>query len=122
MPFLEIPAQIQIPTCDNCGAEWLDDATARTVDSALEEIYRSELTRIAQEAIERIAEIVPQRRVEELLGLSQGYLSKLRSGDRSPSPELVSHLALIARDPVARLQEIETLWKTHRHVGTRVEA
>jgi transcriptional regulator with XRE-family HTH domain len=53
---------------------------------------------------------IPQRRLEELLGLSRGYISKLRAGDRNPSPELVSDLALIARDPEGRLQELESLW------------
>ena len=49
-------------------------------------------------------------RLESLLGLSKGYLSKLRAGDRDPSPELVSDLALIAHDPDGRIQELERFW------------
>ena len=45
-----------------------------------------------------------------LLGLSQGYLSRLRSGGGNPSPELVSNLALLAQDPKTRLSELERYW------------
>jgi transcriptional regulator with XRE-family HTH domain len=53
-----------------------------------------------------------QRKLELLLGLSQGYLSRLRAGKGAPSPELVSHLALIAHDPKVRLLELERYWAT----------
>jgi len=32
---LEIPANLPIPTCDRCGAEWMDPDTARRIDEAL---------------------------------------------------------------------------------------
>ena len=110
LPRLEIPEGIVIPTCDNCGAEWVDDATARVINEALDASYRQELRRRVRVAIDVIGEHIPQRRLEELLGLSQGYLSKLKAGDRDPSPELVSDLALIARDPKSRVGELEDYW------------
>ena len=110
MQQIEIPEIFEIPTCDACGAEWLDQKTANALDDVLAAIYRKELSHRAQEAIEKIARRRPQRRIEELLGLSQGYLSKLKSGDRDPSAELVSQLALIAREPEKRLKELEEYW------------
>jgi NMD protein affecting ribosome stability and mRNA decay len=112
MPDLEIPAQVKIPTCNRCGAEWLDQATARAIDRALEHVYRDELRQRFRRSIDAIVKHVSQRKLETLLGLSQGYLSKLRAGDRDPSPELVSDLALIARDPANRVQELEQFWST----------
>ena len=53
---------------------------------------------------------ISQRQLERLLGLSQGYLSRLRSGAGNPSPELVSHLALLAKDPSTRLSELQRYW------------
>lgn len=45
--------------------------------------------------------------------IASSYLSKLRMGDRDPSPELVSDLAMIALDPEARLRELERYWGTY---------
>jgi len=53
------------------------------------------------------AQRVTQRRIERLLGLSQGYLSKIRSGVSNPSPMLVGLLHLLASDPERRLREVE---------------
>jgi hypothetical protein len=105
-----IPRDLPIPTCSNCGAEWLDEETTKALDEALEVAYRAELRARAVQSIERINQHAAQRRVELLLGLSQGYLSKVRSGARAPSPELVSQLALLAGDPAARLRELEDYW------------
>jgi hypothetical protein len=96
---LEIPTRIQIPTCANCGARWFDEATAASLDDALEPIYR----RILQQRLERDlgtlrARGVNEARVEEALGVSRGYLSRLRSGSRTPSRELVVAVAYVARD------------------------
>ena len=53
---------------------------------------------------------ISQRRLELLIGLSQGYLSRLRIGAGNPSAELVSHLAMLAHDPKTRLAELERYW------------
>ena len=54
---------------------------------------------------------ISQRRLEKLLGLSQGYLSRLRRSDRAmPSRLLVSALAQLAVDPVRRIQELIEFW------------
>ena len=109
---LEVPADLEIPTCDRCGAEWYDDTTARMVDEALEGIYRRELRTRVRTAIDALAEHVSQREMERMLGLSHGYLSKLRNGACDPSPELVGNLALLAHDPKKRLRELEEFWGT----------
>jgi len=33
---LPIPASVEIPTCGNCGAEWIDAKTAVVLDEVLE--------------------------------------------------------------------------------------
>lgn len=37
---LAVPATLEIPTCDHCGAEWFDAATAKRVDAVMEPLYR----------------------------------------------------------------------------------
>lgn len=45
---LEIPKTIEIPTCEKCGAEWIDAPTAAVLDSALEEIYQERMRSAAR--------------------------------------------------------------------------
>jgi hypothetical protein len=49
-------------------------------------------------------------RIEDVLGLSKGYLSKLKQGRAEASPTLVSSLALVATSPKA-LETLEAMWK-----------
>jgi NMD protein affecting ribosome stability and mRNA decay len=107
---LAVPADVETPTCDHCGAEWHTEETAARLDAALEAVYRGELGRRAKEALVALTEVATQGRLEQLLGLSQGYVSKLLSEERVPSAELVAHLALLAADPKTRLKELEDFW------------
>ena len=80
---LEIPAHIEIPTCDNCGAEWMDPATARAIDESLKRVYHDALRNRMLEALKRIRVHASMRKVEYLLGLSEGYLSKVSKERKS---------------------------------------
>jgi hypothetical protein len=37
---IEIPEGTPIPTCDNCGEEWIDDKTARALDDIVARMTR----------------------------------------------------------------------------------
>ena len=105
---LPVPDDFEIPTCDQCGSEWIDAATAKAMDVVLEKRYREQLHKMALEALDVLSAHTSQRRLEQLLGLSHGYLSKIRSGSSTPGVTLVSCLRLLAVDPASRLQEMET--------------
>lgn len=115
MAALPVPDDFPIPTCTVCGSEWMDAALAQSLDDALDRVYQKELSVRAKEAIETIAAHKTQRALEQLMGLSHGYLSKIRSGAKTPSAELVSHLALIAEDPIHRLADLDRFWASDRH-------
>ena len=68
------------------------------------------LRRRIHNAIVALTPFVSQRRMEDLLGLSAGYLSRLKGGAGTPSPALVLLLQQIALDPIARLREMERIW------------
>jgi len=109
---LDVPADFSIPTCDNCGEEWLSVRRSRTLDRALEKAYVAELVKLVSQQLAKLAEAsVEQRRVEQLLGLSQGYLSHVKVGRHAPSPMLLAELVLLAKDPARRLKELEIFWK-----------
>jgi transcriptional regulator with XRE-family HTH domain len=108
---LEVPADLEIPTCTHCGAEWIDRKTAERIDAALEEEAAATLGRMAREAIEILGLTMNQRELEVQLGLSHGYLSKVKHGKEAPSSQLVAVLALLAVSP-RRLDEVERMWTT----------
>ena len=110
MVELVLPAHVKVPTCDHCGAEYLSGASAADEDAALEPLYRAELRRRASQAIEQLRAHVGEADLERLLGLSRGYLSRLRAGKRDPSADLVALLALLARSPRVRLGELRRNW------------
>ncbi len=119
MPFrnmaaLPVPSTLAIPTCDHCGNEWIDRKTAEALDGALQSAYADELHKRLDAALERILTIseIPQRRLEQLLGLSVGYLSRLRGRRGDASAQVVSVLALLAQDPKRRLKELDELWES----------
>jgi len=106
-------AEIDETTCTRCGAEWFDRKTSERLDAALGEAAAALQARLVCEAIEHLTETMSQRDLEHLLGLSAGYLSKIRHGKERPSAQLVSLLALLATRP-RRLGELERLWETGR--------
>lgn len=108
---LVVPADVKIPTCNNCGSEWMDLATAKAIDGALEKVYREILRRMWAASIKKIQARMSMRRLEQLLGLSEGYLSKVSNGRSEPSAELVAHLGMLAADVEGRTRELERLWK-----------
>ena len=98
IPDLELPEELALPTCLDCGERWLDAEATRNVQAALEAAYRAELTRKAERSIEALRSHLPQRDLEQLLGISAGLLSKLKSG-KETSPTMVALLSLLADQP-----------------------
>jgi hypothetical protein len=108
---LDVPADLGVPACDRCEVEWHNDTTAAVFDEAMEQVFRRELATIAQRALDRIdAAGVRQSDVERAIGLSPGYLSKIKRGERAPEPALVAQLAIISMDPDARLADAQRVW------------
>lgn len=103
-----VPADLEIPTCDHCGAEVVNFQLAEKLDAVLEEQWQLELAKRAASDIARLQAARPLREWERLLGLSPGYLSKLRNGKGSGAP-LTALLALLANNP-NRAAELESAW------------
>jgi len=109
---LEVPADVVVPTCESCGAMWIDEAAATALDGALEGAYQKKLKERLDAALGSIlVEGESQTRVERALGVSPGYLSKLKLGTRRPSAEIVSILALVSKSPKRRLAELDRFYR-----------
>lgn len=110
LPALPLPEDVAIPTCSRCRAEHLDARTQQALAPLLAQLYATELRRRIHKAVAELGRVTSQRRIEALLGLSQGYLSRLKAGAGTPSPALVLQLQQLALDPTSRLQEAERVW------------
>lgn len=113
LPAVAVPPECEISTCSRCGSEYPTPQQLADLDRQLTVSGRALLRQSAASAIRALAPTISQRRLELLLGLSQGYLSRLRGkGDlrtTTPSPALVALLALIANEP-SHLKWIERFW------------
>jgi predicted XRE-type DNA-binding protein len=108
IPDLELPAELELPTCEGCGQAWLDAEATRRVEAALEEAYRAALVHKAEQAIETLRGHLPQRELERLLGVSAGWLSKVRNGKETSAP-MAALLMLLAEQP-HRVESLRRLW------------
>ena len=79
-------------------------------DPQTKEAFLTDLRTRARVAVDILSHHISQRRLEHLLRLSQGYLSRLRAGVSNPSAELVANLAMLCQDPPTRLLELERFW------------
>ncbi len=107
---IELPATLQLTECSVCKEGWLDPEEMDAWSDAVDEAYGAQLQRLAVEALAKIEPVTTQRHLEQLLHLSHGYLSKIRSKAKAPSGMLVGHLTLIAADPKNRIAELERFW------------
>lgn len=108
---LSIPADFPIPTCSRCRAECLDRETIQRLHELLPALYQAELRRLAGQELRVLSPYISQRQLELRIGLAQGYLSRLLAQAGNPSSALVLLLGLLARDPQARLIEVQSYWQ-----------
>ena len=111
---LPLPADLPLPTCSRCHAECLDLEATQRLHELLPGLYQAELRRLAGEELRALSPYISQRQLELLLGLAQGYLSRLLAQAGNPSSPLVLLLGLIAREPKARLAEVQAYWQAPR--------
>lgn len=60
--------------------------------------------RIAQESLDALKQIMTLRKLEQLLALSQGYLSRVKHGGVCPSAQLAMLLHLLSVSPKTLLE------------------
>ncbi len=79
-------------------------------DPQTKKAFLTDLRTRVRIAVDILSHHISQRKLEHLLQLSQGYLSRLRAGVSNPSAELVANLAMLCQDPPTRLLELERFW------------
>jgi len=111
---LELPEDVELPTCDHCEKIIFNPKVAAAFDEGLSRAYQAQLSQIIAESLSALTPgFMTQQDLERSLGLSRGYISKLKGGKES-SPVIAGLLGLLSVDPQARLKELEELWAGKR--------
>lgn len=105
---VEVPEDIELPECGECGARPINLKLAEKLDPILQEAYERRLAQLVNDDLDRLAARRPLYEWEQILGLSKGWLSKVREA-RTPGSQLVALLRLLANDPSREL-ELRELW------------
>ena len=111
MPTMELAPELEVPTCGRCKELHLDRMDQKALAQQLRDTYMRSLRDRVCIALDVLRQHVSWRWLEMRLGISQGYVSRLRARAGNPSPELVGLLALLATDP-SLLGELESFWAT----------
>jgi hypothetical protein len=119
---VEIDRDVEVLLCDHCGEMLLNADSAARLDAVLEPGYRRLRVRRVLEEVAgiRAALDISQRDLERLIGVSDGYISKLRHGRRVPDATTLRLLHLINADPhaaVQRIAEIAAIGPVEQAVG-----
>jgi hypothetical protein len=114
MAELELPEDVLLPTCDHCKQLILRPRWAKLFDEGMQRAYQARISELIAESLELLTpDIVTQQELERIVGLSKGYVSKLKYGKES-SRVVAAALGLLAVDPAHRLKELEGLWAGRR--------
>ena len=115
---LALPDDVPIATCGECGATYFDAATAAALGPTLKNQYNKRLLELARVALRKIKPHLSHRRLERLMSVSQGYLSRVQTKPVCVSAPLVALLMLIAESPAAQLAALRRCWASAGNEGS----
>ncbi len=103
-------ASLILPVCTCCGETRLDAEQTDALDAVLERAYVRKRHADAATIIGRLLETgLSQVDVERVLGLSRGYISKVRRGERTVSGSTLRELVMLAAYPRENLRALAEL-------------
>lgn len=106
---LPLPADLALIECDSCGETMVNVEDARRIDDALTHEYVQHARKLVDRAVGKLQKHgVSLASVEREIGVSEGYLSKIRK-TAEPSFQIVALLTLLAENPKAALSRIHAL-------------
>lgn len=97
----ELPEDFLVPTCEACGADFLDDALEEAARELLKPRYLEDQKRHIAYLVEtiRAAASVTNRELEKACGVTPTYLSHLLKGRKEASEPLIGLLESYAIHP-----------------------
>jgi len=113
----EIPATVAIPTCNNCGERFYNDDVAKRVDMALDEELQARRLRVIRRAVTELERLTTRSRIERLLDISPGYLSKLMNGKKPATHRMAVLLDTLAQEPGKNLDRTIRVFEADETAG-----
>jgi len=128
VPFRDEPAvvideDLIVPRCDNCGEILLNEKLAAAYDAVAQQSYERQRITQQKEEIEKALSAlrVNQSELETLLGVSQGYVSKLMRGEKVTSATTVRFLHVLSSDPPRAVRSLAEIASLDRELLSRLE-
>ena len=105
-----IPNDFVTRSCSVCGESLTNLSEAKALDAVLAKV----VTEAIETALIALEAKFQQKTIESALRLSPGYVSKLKRGERTPSPTILRNLLLASRRPdfleeMSKINEIDYL-------------
>lgn len=116
---IELREDLILPTCDECGEHRLNEEDAKKLDGALERSYRKQRREQQHELIESVTNKLAQREVEQILGLSSGYISKAKRGEKVLHSSTYRALLVLNDHPEAWLSTVGRVDPEVRRLASR---
>ena len=110
LPALALPCDLVILKCRRCKSLFVEQSESPEIRRRLQALYVQSRHHRSRTALAVLSQRISQRQLELLLGLSQGYLSRLKGGAGNPSSELVLLLALLSLNPAKHLATLRQFW------------
>jgi hypothetical protein len=111
---LEIPSDIIIPTCSECGDELWTFELSDEIERVLGVEYRKMQAEILSECIERLRELYafdPVNYIQEICGTDKIYATKVMNGEVEMPIAMVRLLQLMTDEPRLFLRCVERFIK-----------
>lgn len=116
---VELREDLILPTCDSCGEHRLNEEDTERLDEALKRSYREQRREEQRELIESVTGRLAQTEIEQILGLSSGYISKAKRGEKTLHSSTYRALLVLDEHPEAWLSTISRVDPEVRRLASR---
>ena len=121
-PALLLSVDIMIPTCTACGEMRETSVHIQALDAALEPVYQARRAAMTAEFVERLVSAGwHQGEIEQVMGLSMGYLSKVLRGEKLLAGSTLRQLMHVALHPRQALRDLTPHDPQMRALQARLE-
>lgn len=121
-PAVLLTVDIMIPVCTACGEMRETMAHAAALDAALEPVYQERRAAMTAEYVQRLVSAGwYQGEIEQAMGLSTGYMSKVLRGEKLLAGSTLRQLIHVALHPRQALRDLTPLYPHLRELQDRLE-
>lgn len=119
---LRLQESLTLQVCNVCGEIRLSEAGTHALSEALGRSYAAHHCAVTTEAVARLTgRGWRQVDIEQVMGLSTGYLSKALRGEKALSGSTLRHLIHLSRRPRSALEDLAPLYANIKALKVSLE-